>query len=121
MASETTPDLDEMKEACADPPLPKSALLSVLIILPPAIESRAERESVESTPHSPAEPSALKTSPGGADDEHCSALYAEPVWIKEMELLRDAAHPPETSLDVTIAVNGKKSEMSQFAVNEPTG
>eukprot|EP00965_Chrysotila_dentata_P117710 3889459-Pleurochrysis_carterae.AAC.1 len=112
MESETTPDSDEMKEACVDHPLPKVYIrvalaveedgAAVLIISPPAIESRAERESDESTSHSPAEPSALTTLPGRADDEHCSALYGGPVWIEEMELLRDKAHPPETSFGVTI-------------------
>eukprot|EP00965_Chrysotila_dentata_P149185 4927061-Pleurochrysis_carterae.AAC.1 len=96
--SETTPDLDEMKEACAELPWPEVYIrvalaveedgTAVLIISPSAIEGRAESESVESTPHSLAAP----------------PLYDGPVWIEEMELLRDEAHLPETSLDVTIAV-----------------
>eukprot|EP00965_Chrysotila_dentata_P069810 2306290-Pleurochrysis_carterae.AAC.1 len=107
-------DLDEMKEAGADLPLPevyiRVALVveedgtAVPILSPSASESRAEKESVEPTPHSPAEPSAFATPPGRAEDEYCPCLYDGSVWVEEMELLRDEAHPPETSLDVTLAV-----------------
>eukprot|EP00965_Chrysotila_dentata_P247093 6207544-Pleurochrysis_carterae.AAC.1 len=84
------------------------------------LRSRAKlRESVESTPQLSAEPSALATSQGQANDEYCSALDNGPVCIKKMELLRDEAHPPKTSFDVTIAVRnlvpGNASWQSKFA------
>eukprot|EP00965_Chrysotila_dentata_P129130 4268673-Pleurochrysis_carterae.AAC.1 len=56
VGSETTPDSDEMKGACADLLLPEVYVrvtltleedgTIVLIISPPAIEGRAERKSV---------------------------------------------------------------------------
>eukprot|EP00965_Chrysotila_dentata_P068010 2249657-Pleurochrysis_carterae.AAC.2 len=111
--SEIAPDRDETKEVGADLPVPgmyvRVALeveqdgIAVLILSPSASEGQAEKESVEPTPHSPAGPCASTTPPDRTEDEHCPALYDGPVWIEEMELLREA-HPPETSLDVTIAV-----------------
>eukprot|EP00965_Chrysotila_dentata_P100675 3326621-Pleurochrysis_carterae.AAC.3 len=77
---------------------------AVLIISPLAIGSRAEKEGVESTPHLPAKPSTLVTPPGRADDEHCSAFYDGPTWIKKVDQLRDEMYPPKTSLALTIAV-----------------
>eukprot|EP00965_Chrysotila_dentata_P014218 471413-Pleurochrysis_carterae.AAC.2 len=78
---------------------------TVLLILPSSAgEIRAERESVEPTSHSPAEPCASTTPPDQTEDQHCPALYDGLVWMEEIELLRDEAHPPKTSLDVAIAV-----------------
>eukprot|EP00965_Chrysotila_dentata_P212654 6187166-Pleurochrysis_carterae.AAC.3 len=42
-----------------------------------------------------------------AVDNHCPALYDGPAWIENTELLHDDAQPPETSLDVTIAVRNR--------------
>eukprot|EP00965_Chrysotila_dentata_P060365 2000631-Pleurochrysis_carterae.AAC.1 len=74
----------KMKEACVDPSPPRLYVrvslaveeesTALLIISPPAEESRAEKEIVESTPHSPAEPPAPSPPPSPPpmymDDEH---------------------------------------------------
>eukprot|EP00965_Chrysotila_dentata_P212635 6187153-Pleurochrysis_carterae.AAC.1 len=92
MESANTSDRDKMRDTCVDSPPPrpyiKASLLvvgegtAVFIISLLAIESQAERERAESTPHSPAEPSALATSPGrGYILGRCTHALSGTAWM----------------------------------------
>eukprot|EP00965_Chrysotila_dentata_P198314 6178711-Pleurochrysis_carterae.AAC.1 len=101
---------DEMNEARLDPTLPEVYVrvalaveedgTAVLIISPPAIEGRAERESVEPTLHSPAQPSAFTTPPDRADDEHappCSTGATNPHRNTAVPVSAGAEEGPRTA------------------------
>eukprot|EP00965_Chrysotila_dentata_P183735 6066756-Pleurochrysis_carterae.AAC.2 len=94
----TVPNLDKMREAGADLPLPEEFVrvalaveedgTAVLILSPSASEGQAEKRNIESTPHSPAEP--IRT--GGSDYVQACREAREKEETKALEFMANT--PP---------------------------